>query len=176
MTAAERTELGKLVRLRGKVAKEDIGAREARLVADFESKLAAEYSFDDAAWATITADAAQQVAEADAKIAERCRQMGVPENFRPSLHVSWYGRGENACRARRTELRAVARTEIAARGKQAKVEIDRHTAGLLTQLAEGALGTVEAQAFLAAMPSIEALMPALELAEAEAKAPLRVID
>lgn len=89
------------------------------------------------------------------------------EAFRPSLHLSWYRRGENADRDRRTELRKVAQTELAARGKAAKVEIGRRAADLLTELAGGALKSSESKAFLEAMPSIDELMPRITLPELE---------
>jgi len=175
MTSSERAELSKVVRLRAKVAKDEIGQREARLVADFEAKLAAKYDAQDEAWAELTKEAERHIAAVDAEIAKRCRDLGVPDAFRPSIAVSWYGRGANAQKERRAELRQVARTEIEARGKKAKVEIDRHAVDLLTQLAAGALGTDDAKQFLASMPKLEALMPPLELDEVGAKTPLKLV-
>jgi hypothetical protein len=167
MTKAERLELGKLIRLRANVAKADVAQMEARHLADIEAQLAAEYSANHSAWAEITASAKQAVAKADAEIAERCRELGIPEKLRPSLHLGWGGRGENADRDRRAELRKAAQTELAARGQAAKVEIDRRAAHLLTQLAGGALGSSEAKAFLEAMPSIDELLPQIPLPELE---------
>jgi hypothetical protein len=167
MTKAERLELGKLVRLRASVAKADVAQMEARRLADVEAQLAAKYSAIDSAWAEITASAKQAVAKADAEIAERCRELGIPEKLRPSLHLGWYERGDNAVKTRRAELRKVAQTELTAQGKAAKVKIDRQTAALLTQLVSGALGSSEAKAFLEAMPSIDELMPRITLPELE---------
>lgn len=165
MSKGERLELAKLVRLRGKVAKDDIDQRAARLLADVEAQLAARYPANHEAWAEITERAKKSIAAADAEIAHRCRALGIPENFRPGIALSWYSRGENAMRERRAELRKVAQTELAARSKAAKVEIDRHAAQLLTQLAAGALESSESRAFLDAMPSIDELMPRLTLPE-----------
>src|SRR5262245_8673801 len=125
MTNAERLELSKLVRLNAKVAKDDAEARGRWLLADAEEKLAAVYKVDDAAWAGITAAARKAVAEADAAIAALCRERGVPVDFRPELHLGWYGRGVNACKDRRNELRKVAQAKVAALVKQAHAEIDR---------------------------------------------------
>ena len=96
MTAAERQELAKLVRLNAKVAKDDADARGKWLLADAEAKLSAVYKAEDEAWADITAEAKKAVAEADATIAALCRERGIPEDFRPALHLGWIGRGENA--------------------------------------------------------------------------------
>jgi hypothetical protein len=161
MTKAERLELGQLIRLRAKVAKDDVVQMEARHLADVEAQFAAQYSANHSAWAEITASADQAVVKADAQIAEHYRKLGIPEKFRPELDLAWYRRGENATAAKRAELRKVAQTELAARGKAAKVEIDRRTAHLLTQLAGGAIESSESKTFLEAMPSIDEL-PELE--------------
>lgn len=165
MSRVERTELAQLVKLRGRVAKEDIATREAQLLADVEAQLAARYDPRHEAWAEITERA--QKAVADAEIAARCRELGIPEEFRPAISTTWYGRGENADRSRRAELRKVAQTRLAANAKAAKVEIDRSTADLLTQLAAGALESSASRSFLEAMPTIDQLMPRLALPELE---------
>jgi hypothetical protein len=161
MTAAERQELGKLVRANARVAKDDIDARGKSLLADAESKLAARYKVEDAAWKDITAEANRMVEEADARIAAICRERGVPEEFRPGLLLSWYGRGENAVSARRAELRKVAQAEVAARVATAKVEIDRQSAALMTSIARDGLTSETALALVAALPRPEDLLPPL---------------
>jgi hypothetical protein len=161
MTAAERAELGKLVRLNAKVAKDDAEARGKWMLADAEAKLAAIYKAEDDVWADITALAERQVAEADAAIAALCRERGVPEDFRPQLHLGWYGRGQNASKERRAELRKVAQTQVAARVKEAQVEIDRESAKQLTLIAQAGLVTEEAVKFIGQMPKPEDLLPPL---------------
>jgi hypothetical protein len=162
MTSAERVELGKLVRLNAKVAKEDAEARGKWLLADAEAKLAARYKAEGEAWADITAAAQKAVEEADAAIAALCQERGIPPEFRPGLHLGWFDRGENASRQRRDELRKVAQTEVAARVKQAQVEIDRAAAEQLTRLAQAGLTSEEARAFLSTMPRPEQLLPPLD--------------
>jgi hypothetical protein len=162
MTAAERLELGKLVRLNAKVAKDDAEARGKWLVADVEAKLAAIYKSEDAAWADITAAAEKAVQEADAAIAAVCRERGIPEDFRPSLRLEWYGRGVNALKGRRAELRRVAETQIAAMVKRAQVEIDRQAASQLTQITAAGLTSEAARAFIGSMPTPEQLLPPLD--------------
>ena len=167
MTKAERLELGKVVRLRAKVAKDDAEAQGRRLLADFEAQLAARYPENNPAWAEITATARQAVEDADAKIAQLCRDRGIPDEFRPSLNCYWHGRGENAEKQRRAELRAVAQREVAARVHSAKVAIDRHAAALLSDLTANGLETEHAKAFLEQLPTIDDLMPRLGLSEVE---------
>src|SRR5947209_3304904 len=105
MTRREREDLAKLVRRREHVAKSGVRQRALTVLADFEQQLAAIYESDDEQWSAITRRADETVREADAQIAALCRERGVPEQFRPSLNLSWYGRGVNASTARRAELR-----------------------------------------------------------------------
>ena len=168
MTQGERTELSKLVRIRARVAKADVDALAARHLADVEAELAARYSANHDAWAEITAEAKAAVAAADAKIAERCRALGIRDEFRPAISISWWDRGENADKNRRAELRKIAETELACRAKSAKVEIQRYEATQLTHLAAGALASDEARAFLEAMPTPAELMPPVALLALEA--------
>jgi hypothetical protein len=58
MTKAERDELRRLVNERTKLAVKNIDHRKVEVLADFERKAAAEYSFSDEAWADVTAAAA----------------------------------------------------------------------------------------------------------------------
>jgi hypothetical protein len=169
MTRREREDLAALVRRREKVAKTATAQRSAELCADFEAQLASIYSYDeDQTWRTITEDAQRIVHEADARVAERCRELGIPPRFRPGLNLSWYSRGENAVAERRGELRQVARTRIAALEKQARTEIERQSVELQTQLVAGGLESSAARAFLEAMPTPAALMPPLDVRALEA--------
>ena len=162
MTTGERQELGKVVRKRAKLAMHDAEQRGAWLLADAEAKLAATYKIEDEAWAQITAAANRAVEEADAAIARICRERGIPEKFRPEIHLNWWERAENASKNRRAELRKVAQTQVAAMVKEAKVEIEREEERQLTQLAATGLTSAEAKDFLVNMPSAEALLPSLE--------------
>jgi hypothetical protein len=113
--------------------------------------------------------AEKMVAEADAEIAKRCRDLGIRPEFRPGLGLAWYGRGENAEAARRTELRKVAQTRLEANARAAKVEVERQVAALLTDLAASALSSDDAKAFQDEMPTPEQLMPGVTILELEEK-------
>jgi hypothetical protein len=83
MTSGERKELMALVRRREKLAKQNAEVRARELMADFEHQMASMYSWDeDAVWAEAMQTATQAIAEADAKVAERCRELGIPEQYR----------------------------------------------------------------------------------------------
>jgi hypothetical protein len=171
MTKSERTELGRVMRARAKVAKNEIESHAGRVLANIEAQLAATYPENHAAWANVTEHARRAIDEADTQIAQRCRELGIPERFRPSIDCRWYNWGENAMKDRRAELRKVAQTELAARVKAAKSAIDRRTVDLLTQLAAGMLESSQAKDFLAAMPAVDDLMPPITLDALEAIAP-----
>ena len=163
MTKGDREELKSLARQRARVEKAGVEARAAAMRAEVEEQLSAIFKATDEDWAHITAAASQAVKEADAQVAEICRQRGIPEDFRPRLDVQWWGRGANAEKSRRAELRKLAEREIEAQGKAAKLAIDRATLEVQTQLATAALTTDAARAFLEGIPTLPQLMPAFDV-------------
>jgi hypothetical protein len=166
MTARERQDLARLVRQRAKVEKAGAAQRRAEIMADFEQQLASIYTpDDDAAWKAMHEAAEQATTEANAAIAERCAELGIPKQFRPSISTYWYGRGENALKDRRAELRRVAVTRLDALEKAARTEIERASVEAQTALVADGLTTEKARTFLEALPSIGALMPALDVSE-----------
>jgi hypothetical protein len=167
LTRREREDLAALARRRAKVAKADAQQRSAELRADFEEKLAAIYDPQDEAWADLSRDVDDFVRKADAELAERCEARGIPKEFRPSLHARWLSRGENATRERRTELRQVATTRIAALEKRAVAQIERLTVEYETLLLGRTDLSDAARGLLDQMPTPRALMPTLSVAEVE---------
>ena len=90
MTKGEREDLQRLVRQREKFLKSAAKQRSSDLIADFENQLGSEYAFDR----NETRAAAQKVAErevgkAGALVAARCRELGIPDRFAPSLNLVW---------------------------------------------------------------------------------------
>ena len=175
MTKTERDELAKLVRRREKLAKVDVDRVAAERLADFEQQMASKYApDDDERWAELHKSARAVVAEADDAIAERCCELGIPERFRPDLSLVWYGRGQNASRERRATLRAVAKTRIDAMAKTAKLEIERRSVAVQTELVAGGLQSDDANEFLASMPTADTLVGAApSVAEIEESMPPR---
>jgi hypothetical protein len=167
MLKAERLELSKLVRQRAKVAKGEADQRASLLRADFEEQLAAIHPLDHQAWDSLTEEVVERIKAVNKEIAKRSAELGIPERFCPSICWSWRSRGENLIKDRRTELRMVAQTRITERVKRAKCEIDRRSVDLQTQLAQDGLETEQAKKFLAALPSVEELLPTLAFKELE---------
>lgn len=167
MSKTEREQLARLARQRAKLAKQQILERQRILLADIEDQLSAEYTADEAIWADITRHAEGEVAKADAKIAEICRSWGIPEAFRPHLSLGWYGRGRNAESGRRTELRRLAQARVEAAGQSARTTVDSKLLDVETELVRSGLDSEQAHAFLASMPTADALMPRVHVGELE---------
>jgi hypothetical protein len=174
MTKADRSNLERLARKRAKVATSMIGERVKVLRADVEDQLSAVYRFDDEVWAAITRQAAVEVAKADAEVAAICRQLGVPEHLRPSLGISWSGRGENALASRRAELRKLAYARVDAAAESAKVAIQAELLKVETELIRDGLETAEALRFVDSMPTVEELLPPVAVGELEPGRPSKL--
>jgi hypothetical protein len=168
MTSRERSDLMTLVRKRERVALKEVDVRAAELMAEFEHQMASIYDWNDQeVWAEAMAAAKEAAAEADAKVAERCRELGIPDEFRGGVTAHWSCRGQNALSFRQTELRRVARTKIDALSKTAKHEVQKRAVDAQEALTASGLKSGQAQAFLASMPTPEELMPTLNVGEVE---------
>jgi hypothetical protein len=166
MTKGEREDLQRLVRQREKVLKSAAKQRSAELLADFENQMGSQYSFDqDKVWRQAEAAAEAEVAKAQARVAARCRELGIPANFAPGLSLHWYDRGENAAKKRRHELRRMAKTRIEAIESRAIVDMELSCLKAQEAIAVADLTSDTAKAFIENLPSIETLMPALSFEE-----------
>ena len=164
ITKAERADLLKVTRLRAKVAKANAVAYSSKLRADIEEQLSAIFSFDqDETWKAAAAAAEQAVEKARADVAARCMELGIPKRFAPDLAFHWYGRGENASASRRAELRKLGYARIDALIESAKAQIDKVSSEVQTQLLATGLTSEAAKAFLESMPSVESLMPHVDI-------------
>lgn len=166
MTRREREDLLKLVRQRERVAKSAAAARSQHLLAEFEAQLDRRYHFDeDAVWAAAKKSAEAIVAQANIEIAQQCQKLGIPAECAPGLDLAWYGRGRNAARSERDEMRRLARRRIEAIETQARLAIEQASVHAQERLWADGITTEAAQGFLAALPTVETLMPALDVAQ-----------
>ncbi|MFO1128374.1 MAG: hypothetical protein U1E66_08115 [Rhodospirillales bacterium] len=163
ITKGEREDLQRLIRQREKVMKSAAKQRSTELLADFESQIAAEYQFDDdVVWAQAAKAAEAEVVKAQERVALRCQELGIPKQFAPSLGLSWRHRGYgNALTKRRDELRLVAKAQIASLEQAAIVKIEQASVEAQTEIAVAGLTSEAARAFVASLPTVESLMPAL---------------
>jgi hypothetical protein len=177
MSRGERAELQQLLRHRERVLRAAAKQRSAELLADFENQLGQIYSFDqDAVWKQAHAAAQAETDKANARIEAQCAKLGIPKRFAPSMHTSWYSRGENEIARRRVELRKMATTRIAAIEQAALVEIGKITVEGQTAIAASGLTTEAAQAFFNRLPPVEALMPQLTYEEIAGEAKPTVVE
>ena len=160
---SEREDLQRLIRQREKVLKSAARQRSAELLADFENQMGQEFAFDqDEVWEAAVKSVAPFVAQAKAKIEQRCRELGIPKMFAPDLNVGWNARGySNSVEKRRRELRTMAETRIAAIEADAIVKIEMSCLEAQTQLAVSGLTSDAARSFVESIPRIETLMPSL---------------
>jgi len=160
MAKAEQENLLRLGRLNRDGAIAEAKRHTAEAAADFEMRLAAEFSYDKReVWAELMRSAKARVAELDRQLAADCLRLGIPDNFRPSINVFWSGRGENASVNRRTELRRVMHSRLVALERSAIETIEAGHRQYATAVLTAAIDTDEARKLLMALPTAEQLMP-----------------
>ncbi len=164
MTSVERTDLRSLIRQRARLMKTQASQRALELIAEFETQLQAYFSFDeDSVWEAAYAEAEKAAQEASGLIAQRCKELGIPKKFAPSLSFGWRGQGANESKHVRADMRREAKLRIAAMEAAAKTAIEQFSVESQTELISDALTSEAAKAFLEQLPSAETLMPVLEL-------------
>jgi hypothetical protein len=167
MTRAEQSDLLRLVRQRERVAKTAAAQRSTELLAEFERQVATRYSFDQShVWKAAMHAANAFVAEAAAKVAAECERLGIPPDLAPTISCYWHSGGPRVHKDRIAELRRLARAEIEAAEVKARQEIERRSLAVATQLVAGRLSD-EAREYLAQMPSVDTLMPPVEIERVE---------
>ena len=167
MLKSERDALLKVCRQRERVAKNEVGAVAARRKADFERQLATVYNFDQSeVWERAYATLTEACRNANDEIAREAEGLGIPREFHPMLSPTyWSERGQNLVQQRRAELTKVAYTRIDQAEKEAKLQIERSSLEIQTQLLANSLESADAKAFLEKMPTPEQLMPAIAVGE-----------
>ena len=176
MTRNEIDDLQRLIRQREKVLKSAAKQRSAEVIADFENQMGQEFSFDDDhVWAEAAKIANAAVSKAQEQIKARCREIGIPDRFAPSISLEWHHRGYgNSLKERRDELRKMAQTAVEAQEQKAKTQIELSCLNAQEKLALAGLTSDAARGFIEALPSIADLMPSLSFAEiaGESKPPV----
>lgn len=170
MSKAEREDLIRLVKQREKVAKTAAEQRSAAMLAEFEQKISALHSFaTNEVWKAATDAAIAAAKKANDEVRAEADRLGIPKEFQPSLAYHWKSRGENEYQERRTELRRVAKAEIDALEKVARVQIESESVRAQTEIIANGLNSEAALEFLNRLPPIESMMPALDVTAIQAK-------
>jgi hypothetical protein len=178
MTKGEREDLQRLVRQREKVLTSAARQRSAELLADFENQMGATYFADqDEVWKQVTEAAHQVVTRAKEQIALRCRELGIPDQFAPSLSLNWMHRGYgNSLEKRRKELRTMAETRIEAIERKAVTEIQVSCLTAQERIALAGLSSEAAKQFIDQLPAINTLMPSLSFEQIADKSELPIAE
>jgi hypothetical protein len=166
ITKSERDDVMRVLRSREKTLKTMVVARAAELKTSFEAQISRQYDpRENPIWNEAVNAAKAAVEAAEAKIAEECERIGIPEGFRPGVDMRWYGRGENAlsCRA---ELRALANAQIDEARKRALERIEITLSAAREKVLISGLGR-EAIAMLNEMPTLTEMMPTLAIDQTE---------
>jgi hypothetical protein len=172
MSKGEREDLHRLTRQREKVLKNAAEQRSAELLADFDNQMGQEYSFDqDEVWQQAVKTVEPVVAKARAQITARCRELGIPDRFAPSIDLEWRARGyDNSIDRRKAELRRMAKTRIEAIERKAITDIGLSCLEAQEKIALAGLTSDVARAFIEKLPGIKELMPALSFTEVAGEA------
>jgi hypothetical protein len=170
-TKGEREELLRYSRRREAVAVEQAKARSETLLAEVEQQLAMVFKSDDDAWKDVMAETRAIVAEANAHVKARCREAGIPESVAPGLNLVWESRGENILKERRAELRKVAKTRLDAEQRRAIAIIKEQCVEFEGLVLAGGLESEAAKALLTSMPTVDVLMPPLDVAALQSQIP-----
>lgn len=166
----ETHDLSMIIKDRTKVLKAHAEEQAAACMADFEKQLAAVYSWDqDEVWKQAAEEALKICGDVQDKIAKRCEALGIPKTFAPQIGIAWQGRGENASRERRTELRRVAKTSVDAMLKAAVTKIEHQSLDLRTQVVSMGLLSEDARFFLESLAPVDDAMRALDFHDIEKK-------
>jgi hypothetical protein len=170
MTKAERDDLVRLIKQRERVAKTAAEQRSAAMLAEFERQVSSLHNFaTDEVWAAAAQAAADAARKCNEEVAARAKELGIPDEFAPRLTFGWSRRGENEYQQRRAELRRVAKAEIDAMEKVARVQIEQASVQAQTEVIANGLTSSAAIEFLKSMPAIETMMPALDVSAIQAK-------
>jgi hypothetical protein len=161
MTRRDLEQLEKLAKMRAKQAKAVVDQRAKVLLLEAQEMLAAEFKAQDSMWAEAVAAAKEAAERANEVIAAKALLIGVPEDRSPRLQLEWSSRRPD--KERRAELLSLAGKRVAAMAATAKTEIDGWLNDTVGELILGGLESEDARRIVEAMPTAEALMPAIGL-------------
>jgi hypothetical protein len=159
-----------VVKANERAAKGKAKHRKADMLAEFERQISAIYHWDqEDTWGQLTSEVRTEITKANKKLSDRCNELGIPKAFQPSIAWYWSGRGENASKERRAELRKLAQAQAEQAECRAVAEIEAASASIQARMVSQALTDSAAKALLAEMPTLEQLMPSLDIRQIEAQ-------
>jgi hypothetical protein len=165
LSTRERNDLLQIARQRAHVARGLARQRAAQFMADFETQMATYYqALDDADWAAANQVAREALKEANARIAARSRELGIPKRFAPRLSEPYWHTGlDYMSKEEKSSLRKAAYAQIEAAQKRAIFQIDQRSVEVQERILVPGLTSPLAQELLASIPKVTELMPTLEI-------------
>jgi hypothetical protein len=166
----ETHDLSMIIKDRAKVLKAHIEEQAAAHLADFEQHISTVYKFDqDDVWREAAEKAQAVVAEANKKIMDQCKKLGIPAAFAPGITITWHGRGQNMMEQRRHELRLAAKARIEQMKRNAATRIEQQSLDLRTQVVAMGIVSPDAKLFLESLAPVAEAMGALDFKKIEAE-------
>ena len=164
MTKYDLEKLLQLDRHEAKALKNATEARRAQVIAQGEADIARQCSINHRPeWEKAYQEASKLLEKLNEQIIADVEAEGRPAAFAPSAAIVWLDRGENLLKERRVELRRVLQAEATAQKEAACVAIDLYSVKAQRELLTCGLDTEIAKQILAQRPTLEAIMPALQL-------------
>jgi hypothetical protein len=167
LSAADRKELIGVAKMRQRTARSVTAAQAAELRANVEAQLQNAFSFDDdAVWEQATEAAEKAIEIANREVAARCRELGIPAKFAPSIEIGWRrGGGSYLIREEKDAIRRLADKRIIAMEQRAKAQIDVAVDNTIAQLVQHGLESDTALRLLEEIPTVQQLMPRFDIKE-----------
>jgi hypothetical protein len=165
LSARERNDLLQIARQRAHVARGLAKQRAAQVLADFETQMATYYeALDDADWEAANQEAREAMKEANARIAARSRELGIPKRFAPRLSEPYWHTGlDYMSKEEKSSLRKAAHAQIEAAQKRAIFQIDQRSVEVQERIRVPGLTSPLAPELLASIPQVTDLMPVLQI-------------
>jgi hypothetical protein len=169
MSRGEAQMLLQHARRREAVAISHVKAAGAAQKAEFETKMAHQWSAEDARWKA-QMQRAEEAAEAlQEQVTAEIVAEGFPEEWAPHVYVGMTRRGENGSKDRREELRKAAYACIEERVAAATARAKEKIVVYEGQILAGHLTSEAAVAVLNALPAMVSILPPLDEEELEQK-------
>jgi hypothetical protein len=166
-------ELGLLLqalRRKTKAAKSAILATASKLKADFEIQLKTLYPpAGDLVWNEAFNALRAEQEKCQARITQRCEELGIPPRFRPKINpISWNYGAHHYFQDIRNEIRRLAHYQIDELLKSKLFVLEQGSAEAELGIISKGFVTDAAKDFFAQLPTIEALIPPVKIEEISA--------
>jgi hypothetical protein len=158
LTKDDARHLANVVRLRARTVRKEIASRAAAMAAEYERQAGdVGTPVQDQILAQLYMEAGDRVVKANQAIQKRADDEGLPRSWAPVFAVKPLDAA--MVRAHRAEAKKLATARLAALKGAALAEVERVEAHLLEELHTSLVLDQSAHAWLAALPTADALMP-----------------